>query len=196
MKILRMYDFDDTLAVSKGVIRLFRDGEETVFLSHEYTKYRPVAGDELCFSDLNHLREVRLIRDRWSQFTHEAGQTDHEVRIITSRPPGAASAIRKLLGLMGVQGVGVMAIGSMDKVGAVSSIVNSGRYKSAYFVDDNIRLVGEVKSYLDSLSKETHTIESVTTEVQPHLPAHGDHLSELMGDFMSDDYEVCRVKIR
>lgn len=194
MDTLRVYDFDDTLAVSQGVIRLVRGGKERVYKSHEFVSYEPLVGDELCFSDLNNLSRVRIIKSNWEKLLSESVCPLTNVAIVTSRPPGAASAIGKLLKSFGVGNVDIRAIGSgkpKDKVEAIRSMVIPGRYRFLHFVDDNPTMVKAVEDYFSEVKPI-----GWTTTIQPHLPEEGDHLSHIIGDFLSDDYQLCRHLVR
>ena len=185
---LKVYDFDDTLAVSSGIIKLHRNGEERVYLSHEFVGYSPLSGDLLCFSDLNHLTSVRLVLPNWKELVRDSQCEDTDVLIVTSRPPGAASAIGKLLGHFGLSVDEIHAVGSgkpADKVSVIDRAMSRKDYTYARFIDDNPKMVEAVHSYL--LGCKVCDWQSVH---QPHELLTEDNLSENLGDFKSDAYEV------
>lgn len=200
---LKVYDFDDTLAVSKGVIRLHREsGWKKVYNSEEFVSYTPLSGDLLCFSDLNHLTQVRLILNNWEEMVSDLSDHQTDVMIVTSRPPGAASAITKLLEYHGLLFPHVLsspvsrvhALGSgnpKDKVLTIDRALQIRKYEYVRFVDDNPKMVEAVKSYFgDKLECEWdadhHSHDNITEQ----------NLSPVLGDFLSDNYEVWQQKVR
>ena len=185
---LKVYDFDDTLAVSSGFIKLHRGGEERRYFSHEFVGYSPAPGDLFCFTDLNTLTRVRLILPNWEELVEDSkcGRTD--VMIVTSRPPGASSAIRRMFGSLGVSVRGVHAVGSgnpADKVSVIRDTLSRGPYSYVKFIDDNPKMVRAVESYLSECGvKEWDTVH------YPHEHLKDTNLSGELGDFESDSYQV------
>jgi len=190
---LKVYDFDDTLAVSSGIIKLHRGGEERVYLSHEFVGYSPESGDTLCFSDLNHLTKVRLVLSNWREISEDHSCPNTDVLIVTSRPPGASSAIEKLLSKFGMSVEGVHAVGSgnpMDKVSVIDRAMSRRNYKYAKFIDDNPKMVKAVESFFHGCGvcdwSAVHHPHDLLTEC---------NLSEELGDFKSDAYGMWRQTV-
>ncbi len=191
-RFLSVFDFDDTLAVSHGYIEVKKpDGTVKRYTSEEYVHYSPVSGDALHFSHLNDLHNPRLVTRVWGEFVSDVSHPDRDVVILTSRPRGASSSIRKLLHHMGVpvHMVEVMAIESgrpQDKARRIEEKILTGKYKQVRFIDDNHRNVEAVRELLDA-----HEIVSASVHL-PHSELTVENLSEVCGEhFPSDEWAEC-----
>lgn len=65
-KVLRVFDFDDTLATTVSYIYVkHKDGTKTTLSPEEYAKYDEKPGDEYDFSDFNRmLNKPRVIKKK------------------------------------------------------------------------------------------------------------------------------------
>ena len=189
---LSVFDFDDTIAVSHGHIEVVKpDGTSRRFTSEEYVHYPPMSGDVLHFSNLNDLHNPRLVLSVWEDFVSDVHNPDVDVVILTSRPRGASSAIKKLLFHMGIpsQCVEVLAIASgkpQDKANRIEEKILTGLYTYIRFVDDNHKNVAAVKGTL-----ENHNIHGESI-LLPHADLTSGNLGAICGEhFPSDEWEEC-----
>lgn len=187
MPRLEVYDLDDTLIKSKGIIKLNRGGNEVVYPTETFPNYTSEPGDLLDFTDLNDLSGVRLMLEYWDKMVKGSRSDDVDVLILTSRPPGAASAIGKLLAKFGIEGVSIEALGSGKptcKVNKIKSMVESNGYDSVFFVDDNPLNTESVSEWAKEAEVSVEVSETQECET-----------SYVVGNFESNDGGVWTLEI-
>ena len=96
-RILRVFDFDDTLAKSVAYIYVKdKDGKETTLSPAQYAKYKPKRGDEFDFRDFNSmLNKPRVIKKNFKLLQQMLKNPNKKVTILTARALGFP--IRKFL---------------------------------------------------------------------------------------------------
>lgn len=169
-KKLRVFDFDETLAVSEGSISIKKaDGEKITINSVTFTHYTAQPGDEFDFSDFNDLNHPRIIKKNWERFRAAVADAGSDVAILTARPKGVESSINKFLASHGIEGVRVAALQSsnpFDKARWIDTAIEKGGYEDVEFVDDSRRNVAAVAQHAEAQRKRGVRFE---TE-QPPLP--------------------------
>jgi hypothetical protein len=147
-KVLRVFDFDDTLAKSVSYIYVkHKDGTKSTLSPEEYAKYDPKPGDEYDFKDFNRmLNKPELIKKNFKLLQRMLTNPEKKVTILTARK--LAFPIRywfkKELGL----DVYVVALGNNDpkaKSDWIEQHIKKG-YTDIAFMDDSIKNVKAVGS--------------------------------------------------
>jgi hypothetical protein len=137
---LRVFDFDDTLVSSSSSVSVHK-GEETLKMdSATFAHFKPVAGDQLDFTDFNNVTKPRIIQKNFEEFKAHASDPDTDLVVLTARPKGSASAVSKFLEAQGVKGVQVVALASSDphdKGRWIDAAIDSKGYQDVEFVDDS-----------------------------------------------------------
>ena len=149
-KALRVYDFDDTLVSSKGGVVIIRpSGEKLRIGSDTFAYFKPQPGDKIdfgAFNDVIRPRKIKKNLDTLRQGVQDGARTV----ILTARPKGSASAVKKFLEAEGIQGVEVVALASSDpydKARWIDQEVQSGGYDDVEFRDDSRANVAAVQEY-------------------------------------------------
>jgi hypothetical protein len=145
-RVLRVFDFDDTLAKSVSYIYVnHKDGTKSTLSPEEYAKYDPNPGDEYDFRDFNRmLNKPQLIKKNFKLLQRMLTSSDKKVTILTARK--LAFPIRywfkKELGL----DVYVVGLGNNDpkaKADWIEKHIEKG-YTDIAFMDDSIKNVKAV----------------------------------------------------
>ena len=89
-RILRVFDFDDTLAKSTAYIYVtHKDGTETTLSPAEYAKYNEKSGDTFDFKDFNSmLNNPKVIRKNFKLLQQMLSNPNKKVTILTARKLG------------------------------------------------------------------------------------------------------------
>ena len=188
-KKLRIYDFDETLAVATGYISIVHsDGEKITIDSATFAYFRPVEGDKLDFGAFNDVHKPRKIKKNWNSFEEDSKDDDTEVVILTARPKGSASSVRKYLDSQGVKNVKVVALQSSDpydKARWIDKAIEEGEYEDVRFTDDSTRNAAAVAEHGEKHKEKGLKFESIHS---PHPHSDDEFLGAAADDsWHSDD---------
>ena len=144
---LSVFDFDDTLVSSSGSISVqHKSGEKDVLDSATFAYYKSEDGDKLDFTNFNAVTRPRVIKAGMDKL-RAAVKAGDKVAILTARPRGAASAVSKYLGSLGIKGLEVVALQSSDPADKAAWIEKaSAGVDEVSFTDDSSRNVEAVKA--------------------------------------------------
>lgn len=169
-KILRVFDWDDTLGKSTSYIYVkHKDGKESKLDPAEYAVYTPKAGDEFDFRDFNRmLNNPQIIKKNFDLLQRMLDNPNKKVTILTARK--LAFPIRKYLKDTFGMDVYVVALGDANpqkKADWIEKHIKSG-YSDIAFMDDspkNIAAVDALKSKYPNVRIKTHLVkEHIDTE--------------------------------
>jgi hypothetical protein len=180
-KKMSVFDFDDTLVSSESTIEVkHSNGELTALDSAAFAYYQEKGGDNINFTDFNHVTKPRIVKKNMDALK-EAVKAGDKVVILTARPKGSASAVKKFLGSLGVNGVDVVALESGNPIKKAEWIQKNCGDSDVEFTDDSSKNTGAV----DTLSGKIKG--KLKTNNTPH-PQEGDYDGPAINDiFHSDD---------
>jgi len=174
-KVLRVFDFDDTLATTVSYIYVkHKDGTKTTLSPEEYAKYDEKSGDEYDFSDFNRmLNKPRVIKKNFKLLQRMLKNPQKKVTILTARKLGFP--IRKFFkdeyGL-DVYPVTLASNDPMDKARWIEKHIKKG-YTDIAFMDDSIKNVKAVQSlqskYPQVRIKSVLAVEHFSSEEKTQL---------------------------
>ena len=174
-RILRVFDFDDTLAKSDAFIYVkHKDGSESKLDPAEYAKYNSKTTDVIDFRDFNKmLNNPKLIQKNFKLLQRMLDNPNKKVTILTARK--LAYPVTKFFKDEFGMDVYVVALGSnnpKDKSDWIEQHIKKG-YTDIAFMDDsskNIRAVDKLKSKYPDVRIKTHLVkEHIDEEVQKYL---------------------------
>jgi hypothetical protein len=178
---LRVFDFDDTLVSSESSVKVkHADGETTDLDSASFAYFTPNEGDKINFSDFNHVTRPRLIKKGMDALRDAVGDGEARTVILTARPKGSASAVKKFLEGQGVKGVDVVALQSSDPM------------DKARWIEKNMEDVDDIE-FTDDSSKNVEavaTLKGKTKRFQMNNPSHpteSDYEGRSMQDVFKSD---------
>ena len=159
---LRVFDFDDTLAMTDSEIILVKsDGSKENLTPAEYAVYEPQQGDQFDFSqfqgDLINPREVKKITKVFRRVL-DSGLEGRKVAILTARDSKALPGIKSFIKDMGYDPgqIEIITLGSSnpnDKSAWIDSQIRKG-YKDIYFVDDSHKNIEAVNALKDKYKQD------------------------------------------
>ena len=167
-RVLRVFDFDDTLAKSTAYIYVtHKDGTETTLDPGQYAKYKPQRGDEFDFRDFNSmLNNPKVIKKNFKLLQKMLSNPEKKVTILTARALGFP--IRKFFKDTYGLDVYPVTLGSnnpMDKARWIEKHIEKG-YTDIAFMDDSIKNVRAVaglqKKYPSVRIKSVLAVEHFT----------------------------------
>jgi len=169
-KILRVFDFDDTLATTVSYIYVkHKDGTESKLDPGEYAVYKSKRGDTFDFRDFNKmLNKPKLIKKNFNLLKQMLDNPGKKVTILTAR--ALAFPIRKYFKDMGLD-VYVVALGSnnpKDKSDWIEKHIKKG-YTDVAFMDDsrkNIDAVNRLKSKYPNVRIKTVLVKEHTDYIK------------------------------
>ena len=174
-KVLRVFDWDDTLGKSTSYIYVkHKDGKETKLDPAEYAVYNEKPGDTYDFRDFNRmLNNPKIIEKNFKLLQRMLDNPQKKVTILTARK--LAFPVRKYLKDTFGMDVYVVALGSnnpQDKADWIEKHIKKG-YTDIAFMDDsrkNIQAVDALKSKYPNIRIKTHLVkEHIEEEVQNYL---------------------------
>lgn len=174
-KVLRVFDWDDTLGKSTSYIYVkHKDGKETKLDPAEYAVYNEKPGDTYDFRDFNRmLNNPKIIEKNFKLLQRMLDNPQKKVTILTARK--LAFPVRKYLKDTFGMDVYVVALGSnnpQDKADWIEKHIKKG-YTDIAFMDDsrkNIAAVDALKSKYPNIRIKTHLVkEHIEEEVQNYL---------------------------
>ena len=152
MKVLHIFDFDDTLVSSdSSVVIDHEDGSKTILSSDEYATYDELPGDELDFSDFDkYPQNAEIIEDVFEELSLAISKDGIEsVVILTARENPVP--VRDFLADVGIVGIEVKAVGSSnprDKADYVMSRVREEDIELVRVFEDNARNIREIRKVI------------------------------------------------
>jgi len=174
-RILRVFDFDDTLAKSDAFIYVkHKDGSESKLDPAQYAKYNSKTTDVFDFRDFNKmLNNPKLIKKNFKLLQKMLDNPNKKVTILTARK--LAYPVTKFFKDEFGMDVYVVALGSnnpKDKSDWIEKHIKKG-YQDIAFMDDsskNIRAVDKLKSKYPDVRIKTHLVkEHIDEEVQKYV---------------------------
>lgn len=173
-KVLRVFDFDDTLATTTSYIYVkHKDGTESKLDPAQYAVYKPKSGDVFDFRDFNKmLNNPKIIKKNFDLLQRMLKNPQKKVTILTAR--ALAFPIRKYFKDQFGMDVYVVALGSSnpkDKSDWIEKHIKKG-YTDIAFMDDspkNISVVNQLKSKYPNIRIKTVLVkESIVEDVVQH----------------------------
>lgn len=174
-KVLRVFDWDDTLAKSTSFIYVnHKDGKQTKLDPAEYAVYKEKSGDEYDFKDFNRMmNNPKVIEKNFKLLQRMLDNPQKKVTILTARK--LAFPVRKYLKDTFGMNVYVVALGSnnpKDKADWIEKHIKKG-YTDIAFMDDsaqNIKAVDKLKSKYPQIRIKTHLVkEHIELEVEKYV---------------------------
>lgn len=174
-KVLRVFDFDDTLATTVSYIYVnHKDGSTTKLDPADYATYNEKPGDEYDFRDFNRkLNKPKVIKKNFKLLQQMLDNPSKKVTILTARK--LAFPVRKFFKDEFGMDVYVVALGSnnpKDKADWIEKHIKKG-YTDIAFMDDsskNIRAVDKLKSKYPDIRIKTHLVrEQIEEDVQKYV---------------------------
>tara|TARA_Y100000287_G_scaffold86866_1_gene68986 strand:+ start:901 stop:1416 length:516 start_codon:yes stop_codon:yes gene_type:complete len=154
MKVLHIFDFDDTLISSdSNVVINHGDGSKSILSSDEYATYDEQPGDDLDFSDFDkYPKNAELIEDVFEELSLAIEKDGLEsVVILTAR--ANPKPVKRFLSNQGVKNIEVHAVGSSDpreKANYVISRVKEDEIQLVRVFEDNARNIREIRKVIKS----------------------------------------------
>ena len=182
-KVLRVFDFDDTLAKSVSYIYVtHKDGTKTTLSPEEYAKYKEKSGDEFDFKDFNRmLNKPQVIKKNFQLLQRMLKNPQKKVTILTARKLGFP--IRKFFKDdygMDVYPVALASNNPKDKADWIEKHIAKG-YTDIAFMDDSIKNVKAV----GALQKKYPNITIKSVLAVEHLSV--DETRELIENYIEDN---------
>ena len=165
MKVLHIFDFDDTLVSSdSNVVIDHEDGTRSILSSDAYATYDEQPGDQLDFSDFdNYPKNAEIIEDVFDELFLAINSDGIESTVIlTAR--GNPRPVKQFLNDNGVTGVYVHAVGSSDpreKAKYVLSRIKDSDIKLVRVFEDNARNIREIRKVIRAngeVKLQTHRV--------------------------------------
>ncbi len=174
-KVLRVFDFDDTIATTVSYIYVnHKDGSTTKLDPADYATYNEKPGDEFDFKDFNRkLNKPKVIKRNFKLLQRMLDNPSKKVTILTARK--LAFPVRKFLKDKYGMDVYVVALGSnnpKDKADWIEKHIKKG-YTDIAFMDDsskNIKAVDRLKSKYPDIRIKKHLVrEQIEEDVQKYV---------------------------
>ena len=149
MKVLHIFDFDDTLVSSNSnVVVNHGDGTQSVLSSDEYATYDEQPGDDLDFSDFDRYPEdAEIIEEVFEELFSAINRDGVEsVVILTARENPIP--VRDFLSDNGIKNIEVHAVGSSNPRDKASYVIEKIKEENIGLVrvfEDNARNLREIR---------------------------------------------------
>jgi hypothetical protein len=153
-KKLRVFDFDETLALTKSFIYVkLPNGKEKKLTPGQYAVYKEKPGEEYDFRDFYSVQEPQELKRITKVLKRIIGKNGGDgVYILTARPQAVEKHVQQYLKDIGInQRIPVVGLQSNDpksKSDWVEKKIDSEGYDDVYFADDSIKNVNQMKSML------------------------------------------------
>lgn len=153
-KKLRVFDFDETLVLTKSYIYVKqKDGKEKKLTPAEYAVYDEKPGEEYDFRDFYSVQEPQELK-RITKVLKRVIQKNRGdgVFILTARPQAVDKHVQKYLKDIGInQKIPVTGLQNNNpkaKADWIEDKIDNEGYDDVYFADDSIKNVNAVKQML------------------------------------------------
>jgi len=160
---MRVFDFDDTLVSSESSVRVkHEDGEVTDLDSAAFAYFVPSGGDKIDFTDFNNVTKPRVIKKNMDAFKEAVADKDARAVVLTARPKGSASAVKKFLSSLGIDNVDVVALQSSDPM------------DKTRWIEGNMEGIDDIE-FTDDSSKNVEAVDTLKGKVkrlETHNPPH------------------------
>ena len=149
MRVLHIFDFDDTLVRSdSSVVVDHEDGSKSVLSSEEYAKYKKLPGDTMDYSEFDRYPiNPEIIESVFSELLNSISSDGLDsVVVLTAR--ANIAPVEKFFEDNGVSGLSVTGTGSsdpMDKALFVLNKINSGSYSMVRVFEDNVKNIRTIR---------------------------------------------------
>jgi len=153
-KKLRVFDFDETLVLTKSYIYVkSKDGKEKRLTPGEYAVYQEKPGEEYDYRDFYSVQEPTELKRITKVLKRIIGKSGGKgVHILTARPQAVDKHVQKYLKDIGInQRIPVTGLQNNDpkaKADWIEDKIDNEGYDDIYFADDSIKNVNTVKSML------------------------------------------------
>jgi hypothetical protein len=161
---LVVYDFDDTLVSSYAEVSVETETEKVSMNSATFAHFKPTSGITIDFSAFNNVVKPRKIKKNFDDLKNHAKNSDSKVVILTARPKGSASAVKKYLESEGISNVDVVALESsnpFDKASWIDKAIVDGGHSNVQFVDDSKSNTNAVSTLITKHSKVKFNVVNV-----------------------------------
>lgn len=179
---LCVYDFDDTLVSSESSVTVEHgDGEKTVLDSASFAYFKGTDGDHIDFADFNNVTKPRVIKKNMDSLKAAVDEEDTRVVILTARPKGSVTAVKKFLDSLGIKDVEAVALQSSDPMDKARWIENAaGDAEEVEFTDDSSRNTKAVETLQGKIKAKVKT-------VNPPHPSEGDYEGKVINEVFESD---------
>ena len=153
-KKLRVFDFDETLALTKSFIYVkLPNGKEKKLTPGQYAVYKEKPGEEYDFRDFYSVQEPQELKRITKVLKRIIGKNGGDgVYILTARPQAVEKHVQQYLKDIGInQRIPVVGLQSNDpksKSDWVEKKIDLEGYDDVYFADDSIKNVNQMKKML------------------------------------------------
>jgi len=153
-KKLRVFDFDETLALTKSFIYVkLPNGKEKKLTPGQYAVYKEKPGEEYDFRDFYSVQEPQELKRITKVLKRIIGKNGGDgVYILTARPQAVERHIHQYLKDIGINRripvIGLQSNDPRDKSKWVEKMIDDEGYDDVYFADDSIKNVESMKSML------------------------------------------------
>ena len=147
-KILKIFDFDDTLVRSSNNVRILHsDGSVSILSSHDFSLYKKQKGDRFDFSDFEkYPTHATIIKDTFAAMVQDISSPETMVIILTARS-NAKPVVSFLLDHNVPHTIEVIAVGSADpaaKGRVVDAFLRSDEFNEVFVYEDNLKNIREI----------------------------------------------------
>ncbi|MAH43613.1 hypothetical protein CL614_07910 [archaeon] len=178
-KILKIFDFDDTLVRSSNKVRIIHaDGDESILSSHDFAMYSEQPGDQFDFSEFEkYPKTATVIKEIFVDLLSASTEAQSKVIILTARS-NAQPVVSFLLDHNVSRTVEVIAVGSANPIAkgqVVDSFLSSGEFSEVFVYEDNLKNIKEIEKvtkgydinfgYQHVKTKQTELLEDFIKEV-------------------------------
>ena len=166
MKVLHIFDFDDTLIKSDSSVRITHaDKKVSVMSSEQYAKYKEKPGDVFDFSEFDtYPLGAEIIEPVFNQLKSSINRDGIESTIILTARSNPEPVSRFLLD-NGIEGIKVVAVGSSNPLDKALYIMSKLKEEDTDLVrvfEDNVKNIREIrKMMVDGKTRlQTHRIKN------------------------------------
>lgn len=163
MKVLHIFDFDDTLVKSDArVIVNTAAGDQLLLSSEEYSKYKKKEGDSFDYSDFDrHIENPKLIEDVFSELQIALNSPGDKAVILTARANTAP--VKLFVDSLGLD-IEVFGTGTDDpraKAVYIMEMLQDEQFELVRVFEDNVKNIRQIKKFL----KDDGTVALQTNRV-------------------------------
>ena len=153
MRVLHIFDFDDTLVRSESNVLVYHeDGTTSELSSEEYAKYKKQPGDVMDFSEFDiYPINPEIIEGVFAELLNSIS-TDGLDSVVVLTARGNIEPVMQFFEDNGLTGLTVVGTGSsnpMDKARFVLDKVNSGNYSMVRVFEDNVKNIRSIKRVIN-----------------------------------------------